>query len=154
MIKGVHHVAISTADLDRSLNFYRDLLGFKEVFRSGWPVGSINADKLIGLENSSAEVVMLCAGNSFLELFKYFTPKPEEMKEIRPVCDHGITHICLQVDDIEEMYHKLISAGILFHSPPQKAQGGLTAAYGRDPDGNVFELLQVSDAAGRLALKP
>ena len=32
MIKGVHHVAISTADMQRAPGFYRDLLGFEEVY--------------------------------------------------------------------------------------------------------------------------
>ena len=32
MIKGIHHTAISTGDIERSLRFYKDLLGFEEVF--------------------------------------------------------------------------------------------------------------------------
>jgi catechol 2,3-dioxygenase-like lactoylglutathione lyase family enzyme len=34
MIVGLHHVSISVSDLDRALDFYRDVLGFEEVQRS------------------------------------------------------------------------------------------------------------------------
>ena len=59
MIHGVHHTAISTGDLDRLLAFYRDLLGFEEVFSLGWPVGTETADRITGLKDSSARFAML-----------------------------------------------------------------------------------------------
>ena len=34
MIRGIHHTAISTGDLDRAVQFYKDLLGFEEIFSS------------------------------------------------------------------------------------------------------------------------
>lgn len=61
----------------------------------------------------------------------------------RPVCDHGITHFCLQVKDVRGEYARLKAAGILFHCPPQEFAGEAVVTYGRDPDGNVFELLQL-----------
>ena len=53
MIRGIHHTAISTADLERSVRFYRDLLGFEQVFASGWEAGAETADKITGLKDSS-----------------------------------------------------------------------------------------------------
>ena len=41
MIRGIHHTAISTGDLQRALAFYRDLLGFETVFEAGWPAQNI-----------------------------------------------------------------------------------------------------------------
>ena len=67
-------------------------------------------------------------------------------------CDHGITHICLDVADIDAEYEWLKSAGMTLHCPPQ-GMGGLRATYGRDPDGNVVELFEVTDAASPMALK-
>lgn len=152
MIKGIHHTAISTGDIQRSLRFYRDLLGFEEVFSFDWEVGTESIDEIVGLKDSSSQVVMLKAGNACVELFQYATPKPRFAEPNRPVCDHGITHLCLQVEDIEKEYERLCDAGMTFHCPPQKAGKGLRATYGRDPDGNVVELLQVEDPASVLSV--
>jgi glyoxylase I family protein len=144
MITGVHHTAISTGDLDRLLGFYRDLLGFQEVFSSAWEIGNERVDGVIGLKNTSGQVVMLKAGNAFIEFFQYATPTPKPADPNRPVVDHGITHICLEVEDIDYEYERLKNAGMLFHCPPtgSKEDQGLRATYGRDPDGNVIELVE------------
>jgi len=95
---------------------------------------------------------MLKAGNACIEIFQYSSPTPKSAETMRPVCDHGITHICLDVVGIDAEYERLKSAGMTFHCPPQ-GMGGLRATYGRDPDGNVVELLEVIDAASPMALK-
>lgn len=153
MIRGIHHTAISTGDLQRSLRFYRDLLGFQEVFSSSWDVGAEIADRIVGLKDSSAHLVMLKLGNACLELFQYASPRPKPGEPTRPVCDHGITHICLEVADIEAEYERLKAAGMRFHCPPQEVGGGTCATYGRDPDGNVVELLETTDPKSPLSLK-
>jgi catechol 2,3-dioxygenase-like lactoylglutathione lyase family enzyme len=145
MIQGIHHTAISTGNLERALRFYRDLLGFQEVFSSAWEVGTEEVDRIVGLKDSSARVVMLKAANACVELFQYETPHPKPSEVNRPVCDHGITHLCLQVTDIDAEYTRLKAAGMLFHCPPQAVGSGLRVTYGRDPDGNVVELLEVTD---------
>jgi catechol 2,3-dioxygenase-like lactoylglutathione lyase family enzyme len=152
MILGIHHTAISTSNIERSLQFYRDLLGFKEVFSSKWDIGTETTDKIVGLKDSSARVVMLRAGNACVELFQYATPEPKPGNMNRPVCDHGITHLCLQVADIDAEYTRLKAAGMRFHCPPQDV-GGLRATYGRDPDGNVVELLEVKDQSSDMNVR-
>lgn len=144
MIHGIHHTAISSGDIERSLSFYRDLLGFEEVFKLNWDVGTEVLDNITGLKDSSARVVMLKAGNACVELFEYATPTPERAAGRRPVCDHGITHLCLQVSDIDGEYERLKAGGMEFHCPPQSVGEAIRATYGRDPDGNVVELLEVS----------
>jgi len=151
MIHGIHHTAISTADIERSLRFYRDLLGFEEVFDFNWPVGTEALDNITGLRDSSARVAMLKAGNACVELFEYATPTPQTAPSNRPVCDHGITHLCLQVTDIDAEYARLSAAGMKFHCPPQPVGDTLRATYGRDPDGNVVELLEAA-AGSSLAI--
>ncbi len=143
MIHGIHHTAISCTDIDRSLHFYRDLLGFEEVFSFDWQVGSATLDNITGLKDSAARVVMLKTGNACVELFEYASPVPKVAEARRPVCDHGITHLCLEVTDIEDEYARLCAAGMEFHCPPQQVGDSLRATYGRDPDGNVVELLEV-----------
>jgi catechol 2,3-dioxygenase-like lactoylglutathione lyase family enzyme len=151
MIRGIHHTAISTADLERSVRFYRDLLGFEEIFTSGWERGADRADKITGLTDSSARLVMLKAGNAYIEIFQYSSPQARAGDPNRPACDHGITHLCLDVRDIQAEYERLKTAGVAFNCPPQD-MGGVSATYGRDPDGNIVELLEVKDKANPIAL--
>jgi catechol 2,3-dioxygenase-like lactoylglutathione lyase family enzyme len=151
MIRGIHHTAISTGDLQRSLAFYCDLLGFEKVFEGGWPAGIEVADDITGLSGSSAQLVMLRAGNAFIELFQYASPAPSPGNPNRPVCDHGITHICLDVTDVDAEYQRLTAAGMSFHCPPQDL-GGSRVTYGRDPDGNVVELQEILDPASAMTL--
>ena len=144
MIRGIHHTAISTGNLERALQFYRDVLGFEEITTMTWQAGNKVADQITGLEASSGTLVMLKAGNAFIELFQYMTPVPRPADPKRPVCDHGITHVCLDVVDVDKEYERLKAAGMTFHSPPQDlADGAVRTTYGRDPDGNVIELQEL-----------
>jgi catechol 2,3-dioxygenase-like lactoylglutathione lyase family enzyme len=152
MIRGIHHVAISTGDLERSLHFYRDLLGFEEAERFDWQAGTEMADSITGLKDSAAKSVMLRAGNAYVELFEYQSPPPQPGDPERPVCDHGITHLCLDVTDIDALYERLVTAGMRFHCPPQDAGSGIRTTYGRDPDGNVVEIQQIEDDSRSIAL--
>ena len=153
MIRGVHHTAISTPDLDRALAFYRDLLGFRVVLEFAWPAGTDAADRITGLEGSSARVAMLQAGNAHIELFQYRSPTPHPGDPRRPVSDHGITHICLDVTDLDAEYERLVAAGMTFHCPPQSLGTDVKTTYGRDPDGNVIELQEILNPDSSIALE-
>ena len=61
---------------------------------------------------------------------------------MRPVSDAGYTHICVTVNDIDAAYERLVSMGMKFNCPPQHMAGLCSATYGRDPDGNLIELMQ------------
>lgn len=141
MLKCFHHAAISTPDLERSVRFYRDLFGCTVVREFGWPAGIPEADALTGLRDSAARAVMLKLGDSYLEIFEFSSPTPKPGDPARPACDHGITHICIEVKDSQAEYARLKAAGMAFHSPPQPQDGGFVT-YGRDPDGNIVELLE------------
>lgn len=144
MIRAIHHTGISTGDIERSLRFYRDLLGFREVDRFSWQQGTAGIDAVTGLKDSAAKVALLRLDNAFLELFEYSSPDPRSGDPRRPVCDHGITHLCVEVTDIDAEYERLSAAGMIFHTAPVTGGGGVRATYGRDPDGNVVELLELS----------
>jgi len=147
MIHGINHVAISTPDIERLAAFYRDQLGFTQVFTYDWQVGHAVLDSITALTDSAARIVMLKCGNACIELFEYASPAPKPGEVRRPVCDHGITHVCLEVSDIEAEYARLVAEGMVFHCPPQTIGNGIWATYGRDPDGNVVELLEVPQAS-------
>jgi catechol 2,3-dioxygenase-like lactoylglutathione lyase family enzyme len=144
MLLGLHHVAISTPDADRMIAFYRDQLGFELVLDRPWQEGSELADTVLGLERSSGRQVLLRIGNAYLELFQFATPYARPVDPERPVCDHGITHLCIDVDDLDETYERLTAAGVRFHSPPQDLFPGVRTCYSRDPDGNVVEVQQLT----------
>jgi catechol 2,3-dioxygenase-like lactoylglutathione lyase family enzyme len=141
LLKGFHHAALSTADLDRCLEFYTQIIGCEVVRRFAWPIGSQAADAVTGLNDSSARAVMLQLGSSYLEIFEFTSPIPRAVHGDRPACDHGISHICLEVSDIHREYARLRDAGMRFHCPPQPQDGGWVT-YGRDCDGNILELLE------------
>ena len=155
MIRGIHHTAISTGHLDNALAFYRDLLGFRVVFEFGWPIGSEIADKISGLKQSSARAVMLQAGNAIIELFQYTSPTPRPGDPQRPVSDHGISHICVDVTGLDAEYERLKAAGMKFHCPPQDlgTPPSVRTTYGRDPDGNIVELQEVLNKENPIALR-
>jgi len=142
MLNAIHHTAISTGDLDRSIRFYRDLLGFEVEREFSWDQGIEIADKITGLKDSACKAAMLKLGDFRLELFQFSSPAPKLSDTNRPVCDHGLTHLAFTVIDLDAEYERLVTAGMVFHCPPQDA---ITAkvTYGRDPDGNVVELMEI-----------
>jgi catechol 2,3-dioxygenase-like lactoylglutathione lyase family enzyme len=99
---------------------------------------------MTGLRGSAARAVMLRLGDSYLEIFEYASPEPAPLDPDRPVCDHGITHVCLQVEDLHAEYGRMKAAGMRFHSDPLTQDSGYVV-YGRDPDGNVVELIEFTD---------
>ena len=153
MIRGVHHVALSTPDLDRLVSFYCDNFQFEVVYRNQWRESPV-IDRLVGLDGTVARTAMLRAVNTHIEIFEYSAPAPAEVMTDRPVCDHGYTHFCLEVEDIEAEYERLQAGGMKFHCPPVSTgrSGSLIATYGRDPDGNVIELIEFQDAGSPIRL--
>ena len=139
-IQRVHHVALSTPDLDRLVSFYRDVFGFEVTEEFDWQKGYQSADQVTGLKDSAARAVMLKGGDFHMELFEFKSPPPKPLDPDRPVCDHGLTHFSFEVTDVQAVYDRLKEAGVNFHSPPVKLGELGTATYGRDPDGNVIEL--------------
>ncbi|MBU2550983.1 MAG: VOC family protein [Proteobacteria bacterium] len=157
MINGVHHVAISTGNLERALEFYRDILGLDVVLEGGWekdtPAGRM-ADRITGLQGSATQMAMLRAGNAMIEIFQYDSPEPGPGDPGRPVCDHGLTHICLDVTDVDAEYKRLEAAGMRFHCPPQMLGRAVKTTYGRDPDGNVIEIQEILWPESKISLCP
>lgn len=151
MILGLHHASITTPNLARLSAFYRNLLGFEVVLETAWEAGNTTADAIFGLKDTAVRMVMLRTANACLELFEFAHPSGKPADPHRPVCDQGITHICLAVSDITAEHARLSAAGMAFHSPPQNVPGLCRAVYGRDPDGNIVELVE-ADPTGPFAL--
>lgn len=144
-ILGFHHVGISTADLDRSVAFYCDLFGFQKVFDFQWSPGVAAFDRMMALRGTAARVAMLRTGSSFLEIFEFAVPRPPPQDPNQPVSDYGFNHICIAVDDAAAECRRLETLGLRLHCSPIKSELPVTGTYGRDPDGNVIEILEICD---------
>lgn len=139
--RGIHHIAISVPSLGEARSFYVEKLGFELTDESHFPP-SPEADQVLSLKNADSHVLMLKAGNLFLEIFEFHNPEPRRQSN-RAVCDHGYTHLAFEVEDIQEAYSYLESAGVQWHHTPVEAGEGYMMTYGRDPFGNVIEIQQL-----------
>jgi catechol 2,3-dioxygenase-like lactoylglutathione lyase family enzyme len=137
-VRSLHHVGLCVSDLDTSAAFYRDLLGF-EVVDDRLYHGS-QYDRMMDTEGATGRMVMLQLGLARVELFEFSFPATYVDHEPR-VWDRGITHLCLEVSDVHGLYARLSAAGVRFHCSPLDGPF-VTAAYCRDPEGNIVELLQ------------
>jgi catechol 2,3-dioxygenase-like lactoylglutathione lyase family enzyme len=139
MILGVHHPALAVPDVQQALDFYCGVLGFEPVMSADIPSGIAPMNQAFGIDDAGCKVRMIKKGNSCIELFEFNREEAGDPK--RPVNRIGITHFALASDDIEKDYEHLAANGVAFNTP---LFGGAPArfAYGRDPFGNVIELLE------------
>jgi len=139
MILGVHHVALAVPDVQKALDFYCGVLGFEPVLEADIPAGIESLNEAMGASDGGYKVRMLRKGNTCIELFEFATTTSGTPD--RPVDRQGITHLALATDDLQQDYDFLAANGVkfnaaLFGTSPTRF------AYGRDPFGNVIELLE------------
>jgi catechol 2,3-dioxygenase-like lactoylglutathione lyase family enzyme len=139
MILGVHHPALAVPDLRRAREFYCGVLGFRVVMEAEIPSGIAPISAAFGVPDAACKVCMVRKGNSCIELFEFARAEPAEAR--RPVNRHGITHIALATDEFQKDYDHLAANGVAFHTPPL-GEPPDRWCYGRDPFGNVIELLE------------
>jgi catechol 2,3-dioxygenase-like lactoylglutathione lyase family enzyme len=139
------HTGLTVSDLDRSIGFYRDALGFEVVMQQEKQGGYLGA--IVGYPDAHVRMAHLALPGSAhrIELFEYLEPRSApRTTEPRDV---GVTHVCLTVDDLQSLYDRLRESGACsFLSPPVEvdtgANRGGSALYLRDPDGILVELFQ------------
>lgn len=143
---GIHHTGYTISDLDRSLGFYRDLLGLELVATQEKEGGYLAA--IVGYPDAHVRMAHLRVpgADHVVELFEYLAPLGAGPGGLEPR-DVGTSHLCLVVDDLPSLYKRLVEAGIdTFVSPPVEIDTGINtggyALYLRDPDGIPVELFQ------------
>jgi glyoxylase I family protein len=145
MIKGLAHIGVTVRDLDRAIEFYRDVMGMELVAR-----GSVDRDEqydeIFELRQVTAQSALLQAGALKVELFDFSDPSSEPPEGERPVNVPGISHFCIEVADIDAEYERLRRSGVRFHCPPLRFRT-VRCTYGRDSEGNVFELSEQTEAS-------
>lgn len=141
MITGMSHVGISVVDLQRSIAFYRDLLGMSLIQQV--PMTGANYDAIMGLKGTDGRIAVLRTGNFEIELLEFKRAAPQPPAPAGHVADQGLSHFAVFVDDIAGLRARLEAAGVRFHSRlVYFSSCATTAVYFQDPDGNYIELLQ------------
>lgn len=137
-----NHVGISVTDLDRSIAFYREMFGMEPLGEPFVFKGPQMAE-IMDIPDVEGRMCMIAKGSMWLELFEFTSPRGKQKGRNYPVSDHGYSHFGMTVDDVQATYDRLKAAGVPIHGRLQTfAGGGMRAAYCRDPDGNVFEIMQ------------
>jgi catechol 2,3-dioxygenase-like lactoylglutathione lyase family enzyme len=141
----VNHVGISVSDIERSIAFYRDLFGLEQRMEI-MPFSGEQYEAIMDIPGVTGRICMIGKGDLNLELFEFDKAKAKDPEY--PVSDRGISHFGFEVDDIAATYAKLEEAGVRIHCPVITFMGGsMKATYCRDPDGNVFEILEPGKTA-------
>ena len=148
MVGRIYHVGLTVSDLDRSIAFYRDILGLAfqgEIFMKGE-----ETDKMFRRANCKARVAYLNCSKAFesppVELIQFVDS--EIHKEQSDLFTTSISEVCFYTDDIDSVYRTLIENHVECLSEPQHFDfradgfGESRAFYFRDPDGIILEMMQ------------
>ncbi len=141
MIRAMHHTGMCVRDMERSLAFYRDLLGMEVTIDSR--ITGPDIEKIMGLEGVDVRRVYLYGYGGRVELFEYASPVGKAFPEDFGVNDVGISHIAFEVENLQGLYEELSAQGVRFNNPPLPVKGRGMVCYLKDPDGITLELLEL-----------
>lgn len=136
------HIGVCVTDLETSIRFYQDLLGFR--LRSDFEVQGEPTDTLLRLRDVHLKTVYLERDGTRIELLSYASPPVTGSAEPRPMNQRGLTHLSLRVDDLATTLKVLRQAGVrvleesMIDIPAFEAAAVLVC----DPDGTLIELVQ------------
>lgn len=138
------HTGITVANLERSLAFWRDTLGF-ELSHRAHQTGALAAE-ITGVAGAEILIAVLKTPTGHkIELLEYLAPADRRQVYPRP-CDVGSIHIALTVDDLDAALRAIAPFGWQAAGEPQTLQSGPNTGkrvvYVRDPDGTTIEFMQ------------
>jgi catechol 2,3-dioxygenase-like lactoylglutathione lyase family enzyme len=163
-ITAVKSIAMTVADLDRSIEFYTTVLSFTKIavgVGDSLPLGTTSPAEncqvtgMEAIDKSSLaagqiqrRVVVLQLGDETIELTQFLTPTGRSIPPDSRSHDRWFQHIAIVVSDMERAYQNLCQHSVVQISPaPQTlpdwnpVAGGIQAFYFRDPDGHNLELI-------------
>jgi catechol 2,3-dioxygenase-like lactoylglutathione lyase family enzyme len=135
------HVGICVSDLERSLRFYRDLLGFR--FEHELAVEGEPTDTLLRLRGVKLDAKYLQRDGVRIELLAFASP-PAPDARTRAMHEHGLTHLSFRVADLDATLAALRTAGerVLEETVIRFPEFQAAACFVTDPDGQLIELVQ------------
>ena len=142
LISTIHHACFTVSRMERSVAFYRDILGMQVLWDSvqaGVPYKGPVCDQITGCPGTEQHIVYLGIGGGILELVEY-TPTGKPL-ENHKASDTGAAHVCFKTEDINALYEKLLANNVTVHCSPQKGIS-LLVMYFRDPDGIILEAIE------------
>lgn len=152
-VRGVALVGMTVDDMDRSVEFYTNVLHFRAV--SDVEVAGEDYERLFGVFGLRARVVRMTLGEETIELVDYLTPGGRPAPEDSRSNDLWFQHIAIVVSDMAEAYTWLRENRVAHASTgPQRLPdwnpnaGGIEAFYFKDPDGHVLEVIRFPRGKG------
>ena len=140
MIKSLEHVALGVNNMEKSLEFYSDLLGMEIIMDIN--ISDERIGRVIGVTGAKCRIVHLKLGDAILELFKYYEPTGNNKAKDIQQFDHGLIHISFAVEDFHKHVEQLRKRGIEFLGEPVEFRPNVWVVYFRGPDGEVCEFRQ------------
>jgi len=145
--RAVSGVAMTVADMDRSVDFYSTVLFFEKMSDS--QISGREIERLLGVPGARVRVVTMRLGAERIELVQFLgrtgRPVPPDARSN----DRSFQHVAIIVNDMDQAYLWLRRHNVEQTSPePQRLPdwnrnaGGVRAFYFKDPDGHALEILQ------------
>ena len=145
------HTGITVSNLERSLEFWQNVLGFEFSHRAHQT--SEMASEITGVAGAELKLAVVKApGGHKIELLEYLAPADRKKVDVRP-CDVGSVHIAFTVDNLDAVLQKIAASGWKAAGKPQTLKSGPNAGkrviYVRDPDGTTIEFMQQEETEGQ-----
>lgn len=145
-ILAADHTGLTVSNLERSLAFWRDVLGF-ELSHRAHQTGEL-ASEITGVAGAEISIAVLKAPGHKIELLEYLAPPDRKQHDNLRPCDVGSVHVALTVDNLDVVLSTIAASGWTTAGKPQTLKTGPNAGkrvvYVRDPDGTTIEFMQVA----------
>ncbi len=142
-ILAADHTGITVTNLERSLAFWRDVLGF-ELSHRPHQTGQL-ASEITGVPGAEISIAVLKGYGHKIELLEYLAPADRKRVVPQP-CDVGSVHVAFVVDDLDALLTTIEGSGWKAAGEPQTLSAGPNAGkrviYVRDPDGTTIEFME------------
>jgi len=141
-VRRLSHIGICVSDLERSVVFYRDTLGFRELSRLA--MEGEQPERLLGLAGGKLRAVYLEREGTRIELLHYPDAGHLAGESPCPMNRLGLTHLSLRVDDLDAAAAAVENTGgtVLANTRIDNEDWRSHAVFVTDPDGLRIELLQ------------
>ena len=138
------HTGITVSNLERSLEFWQNVLGFEFSHRAHQT--SEMASEITGVPGAEIKLAVVKAPSGHkIELLEYLAPPDRKHVNFRP-CDVGSVHVAFTVDKLDTILERIAASGWKAAGKPQTLKTGPNAGkrvvYVRDPDGTTIEFMQ------------